>query len=321
MNGILHSASTDPYHNLALEELLFEEASGFCLYLWQNKNTVVIGRNQNPWQECRLELLEKEGGRLARRSSGGGAVFHDLGNLNFTFVTPREAYDLPRQLGVILSALKSLGIQARFTGRNDLVAENGAKFSGNAFRKSKTTCLHHGTLLVHGDLEKLSRYLVPSPAKLMAKGVSSVRSRVTNLEAFSPGLTIQQIREAVANAFEREYGVSTLLSESQLDGDRLLEKTSRYAAWDWNMGSTPAFDLALTNRFPWGELTLELKLAQGHITRVQAWSDAMDEALILSLPAVLEGHPLESRALSQSVSTLQAPEALDIARWLELEQF
>ena len=145
-NYILMGDSTAAWHNLAVEELLFDtlgrEARVF--YLWQNQNTVVIGRHQNAWKECRVKLLEDEGGYLARRSSGGGAVFHDLGNLCFSFVVPRSEYDLRRQMEVIRRAVAEFGIEAEFTGRNDLViAGDGAKFSGNAFRFSKEAGLHH----------------------------------------------------------------------------------------------------------------------------------------------------------------------------------
>ena len=316
MNHIIYTRSTNPHYNLALEELLFETEQGFCLYLWQNKNTVVIGRNQNAWKECRIDMLESEGGCLARRSSGGGAVFHDMGNLNFTFVAPNEGYDVTRQLGVIISAVQSLGIDASFTGRNDIVASTGAKFSGNAFRKGKTASMHHGTLLVNVDMDKLSRYLMPSPAKLAAKGIESVRSRVANLTEFRPSLTIAQLKEAVATAFIKEYGQCCTIGEEALDGDALAQKTALYSSWEWNKGNSPSFDLSLSNRFTWGELTLEFSLQNGRITQLHPWSDAMDEQMIQELPSVLTGCRLNMEELSCAVSSLGTAEACDIAAWL-----
>ena len=172
---ILRGKSQDPYYNLAVEQVLLESVrEGECiLYLWRNSNTVVIGKNQNAWKECRSSLLYEEGGKLARRLSGGGAVFHDLGNLNFTFLVRQQDYDQDRQLSVIEDAVRSLGVDALRSGRNDILAE-GKKFSGNAFYKNGVQAYHHGTLLVDVDMEKLSRYPSPSKAKLAATGVDSV---------------------------------------------------------------------------------------------------------------------------------------------------
>lgn len=317
MNHFIDTGCTNPWRNLALEELLFERPwQGVCLYLWQNQNTVVIGRNQNAWKECRLEALEAAGGRLARRSSGGGAVFHDLGNLNFTFLTPRPAYDLHRQLGVIIEAVRSLGLPADFTGRNDIVTTGGAKFSGNAFRYSKETGMHHGTILVDVDMSKLSAYLAPSKAKLAAKGVESVRSRVCNLAELCPGLTIEQVRQAVIAAFEKEYGAYSVLQEKDLDPALLEEKEKKYASWEWRLGCSPAFDLEVENRFAWGGVTLQFALSQGKVEEVTAYSDAMDEAFILSLPAALRDVRFTPAELSRAVAGLGGPEAQSLADWL-----
>ena len=193
--GIYETTSVNPHRNLAMEKYLMDNTEpGMCiLYLWQNQNTVVIGRNQNAWLECRTSLLEEEGGKLARRLSGGGAVFHDLGNLNFTFLMCKEDYDLDKQLSVIQKACSYAGIAVEKSGRNDLLAE-GRKFSGNAFYQNRTHAYHHGTLMVNVDRDKLGRYLSPPKAKLEAKGIASVRSRVVNLTELAPSLTIATMK-------------------------------------------------------------------------------------------------------------------------------
>ena len=203
----LETDNTYPYRNLAMEEYMTNHVpDGTCiLFLWQNRHTVVIGRNQNCWKECRVNFLEEEGGYLVRRLSGGGAVFHDLGNLNFTFIVRKPDYDVDRQLQVILEAVRRLGIQAEKTGRNDITVE-GRKFSGNAFYQTGDCCYHHGTLLVHADKENMSRYLNVPREKLASKGVSSVKSRVANLDEFCPGLTVDRVKAALAEAFSQVYG-------------------------------------------------------------------------------------------------------------------
>lgn len=167
----IESNQFSPYRNLAVEEylLLHCEDKECILYLWQNQNTVVIGRNQNAWKECRTTKLEEEGGHLARRLSGGGAVYHDLGNMNFTFLINKEEYDLDRQLQVIIGAMEILGLKAEKSGRNDILID-GKKFSGNAFYEQEKHCYHHGTIMVGVNMETLSRYLTVSKDKLKSKG-------------------------------------------------------------------------------------------------------------------------------------------------------
>ena len=212
---VCRGRGTDPYENLALEEALLSRVGEgeLILYLWQNERTVVIGKNQNPWKECRTALLAEEGGHLARRLSGGGAVFHDLGNLNFTFLMPEAEYALSRQLSVIELACRSLGVPVQRSGRNDLLAD-GRKFSGNAFYHHLGRAYHHGTLMVDVDLDRVQRYLSPSKAKLAAKGVDSVRSRVVNLKEFVPDLTVQRLADALVDALLDVYAVGGAAPEA-----------------------------------------------------------------------------------------------------------
>ena len=272
------SQSLDPYRNIATEKHLLETVEEGCciLYLWQNQNTVVIGRNQNAWAECRTSLLEQEDGHLARRLSGGGAVFHDTGNLNFTFIMRDEDYDLDRQLQVIQTACAIAGIQAERSGRNDLLAD-GQKFSGNAFYHSQGKAYHHGTLLIDADMEKLSRYLTPSKAKLEAKGVASVRSRVTNLRALCPTLTCDLMAQYMAQAFAQVYTGTP--EEIHLDAaaqNKINDDAVQLSSWEWLYGPKLPFTFSCENRFSWGSIQLQLQAEGGCIRTVQVFSDAME---------------------------------------------
>ena len=322
-NWIITGDSFDPWHNLAVEALLFEglKPGERVFYLWQNKNTVVIGRHQNAWQECRVKLLEDEGGRLARRSTGGGAVFHDLGNLNFTFVMPRDEYDVHRQLDVIRRGVAAFGIEAEFTGRNDLVVSaTGAKFSGNAFKFSDHVGMHHGTVLVDVDMDRLGRYLVPGKDKLKAKNIDSVRSRVCNLRELCPAMTIPDLTEALKRAFVDEYGPAGELSPADLDPRRLAELEEMYGSWDFRLGRAMPFDATLSHRFDWGGVTLELSLRSGAVTAAKVYSDAMDEAMIDRVAPALVGTRYENGTLAHALRKLNDPHTDDLAVWIEGEE-
>lgn len=288
---LYQSNSFDPYFNIATEKHLLQTVpEGTCiLYLWQNQNTVVIGRNQNAWVECRTTLLEQEGGKLARRLSGGGAVFHDTGNLNFTFLVPEADYDLDRQLQVIQAACAEAGIKAERSGRNDLLAE-GCKFSGNAFYHSQGQAYHHGTLLISADMDKLSRYLTPSKAKLEAKGVASVRSRVTNLNQLNPSLTCQQMAQYMEKAFAQVYGSTPeriTLNEEDL---RIIESYRvELSSWQWLYGPRLPFGFSCEERFSWGSISIQLQVESGCIQTAQVYSDAMEWELADMVSSALTG--------------------------------
>jgi len=315
--------SVDPYENLALEELLFEtQGEGATFYLWQNERTVVIGRNQNAWRECRVELLESEGGKLARRSSGGGAVFHDLGNLNFTFLLPKEHYDLVRQLGVIQKAAAKFGIETSFTGRNDLVlTATGEKFSGNAFRFSNSVALHHGTILISADFSRLGRYLAPSQMKLESKGVKSVVSRVTNLGLQNPALTVETMKKALMEAFEEEYGAYEPHTWDLIDKEKLEQKRQTYASWDWKFGTTPAFNVSLENRFDFGCFELLMNVKNGIVESATCYTDAMDASLAARVEAMLTGCNYGSGALCARLLISGGEEERAIAAFLSQQTF
>ena len=281
---LYQAQGVDPYENLAVEQYLLEHLqTGQCiLYLWQNQNTVVIGKNQNAWAECRVSLLQDEGGKVARRLSGGGAVFHDLGNLNFTFLAKTEDYDVDKQLSVIAQACGYAGIQVEKSGRNDLLAA-GRKFSGNAFYHSQGNSYHHGTLLIASQMDKLQRYLSPSKAKLDAKGVSSVRSRVVNLTELAPDLTVETMKQNMIRAFEAVYGLQA--SPMPLsDRDQLADLTRRNGSWEHLFGTPLPFTFQCEARFPWGGIQLDLDAKGGVIRGVKVYSDAMD----WQLPGVME---------------------------------
>lgn len=283
--------NTDPYHNIALEKYLLDNLTpGDCvLYLWQNKNTVVIGRNQNAWAECRTTLLEQEDGRMARRLSGGGAVFHDLGNLNFTFLVNEEDYDVDKQLSVIQTALAALGLTAEKSGRNDLLVE-GRKFSGNAFFHRNGHAYHHGTLLVSADMEKLSRYLTPPKAKLEAKGVASVRSRVANLTEFLPELTCDQLRGHMIRAFSQVYGLPCSELSLPACANAVIETTAaELSGWEWLFGSRLPFSFSCEAKFDWGWIQLQLQVESGLVLDAQVYSDAMDWELPELVSSSLKG--------------------------------
>ena len=286
---IYESNDTNPYFNIATEKYLLENVeTGACiLYLWQNKHTVVIGRNQNAWSECRTSLLEEEGGFLARRLSGGGAVFHDMGNLNFTFLVPDEDYDVDKQLSVIMEACGQLGIKVEKSGRNDLLAD-GQKFSGNAFYHAQGKAYHHGTLLVDADMNNLGRYLTPSKAKLEAKGVKSVRSRVTNLNTLCPGLTIEELKKQLYLAFGKVYGCTPLPLKLE-DVAQIQEDAAMLGSWDWLYGKQMPFTFSCEERFDWGSVQIRLQIESGTIIYAEVYTDAMDWYLAEALELKLTG--------------------------------
>lgn len=312
---IIQSQNTAPQDNLALEEHLGDICGpdDVWLYLWQNSDSIIIGRNQNPWRECRVSLLKKDGVQLVRRNSGGGAVFHDLGNLNFTFIASPELYDLNRQLKTVLAALASFGIQAEFSGRNDITA-GGRKFSGNAFTHKKHVSIQHGTLLVNSNMGKLSEYLTASKAKLQSKGVASTRARVCNLSELCPSISVEKLKIALHGAFNQIYNMQAVCEPiiPQSDYSHLIEK---FYSEQWNYMQSPAFAAQFETRFPWGEIQLYLDTRHGVIEHALLFSDALDADFISSIPPLMEGLQFSPENMA-SVIDGSTPQGADLKNWL-----
>ena len=289
------SDQTEPYWNIAVENFLVESAECVTLYLWRNRRTVVIGQNQNPYSEVNVEALEADGGFLMRRKTGGGAVYHDDGNLNFSFVVPKALYDQQRQFSVIQRAVESFGLHTELSGRNDILAE-GRKFSGNAFSKGRVNDLHHGTLLISGDMSDLAHYLKPKPAKLQKHGVASVRSRVVNLAELNPEITPESIAPRLKEAFLSEYSEYSENSENS-DFSEIIKRPEvralhdHFASPEWKYGRWRTFTAQRSAQFDWGgvELALTVDESRGIITDVQLASDALDLAALDDARRLLTG--------------------------------
>lgn len=300
------SNSFNPYENLSIEEYLLEDCreDECIIYLWQNKKTVVIGKNQNAWKECQAENLEKDGGHVVRRLSGGGAVYHDTGNLNFTFLVRKDNYDLDKQLQVIINAVNSLGIKAVKSGRNDILAD-GRKFSGNAFYKKGDHYYHHGTLMVDVDTGALSRYLTVSDAKLKSKGVDSVKSRVTNLKALNPEITIDSLAEALIEAFQQVYGLKAgERTLEEMSRNLLQSKIDRFSSWDWIYGRKIDFQYELTGKTEAGEVTLQLQVSSGIIEDLVVYSDSLDDKASEKIAELLRGTKYSADVIEKALAAL-----------------
>lgn len=307
MSNYIYSAPTgDGWLNLARDGYFLEnnKKGDVILYFYVNKNAVIIGRNQNAWKECSIANMDADGVQLVRRHSGGGAVFHDNGNLNFSFITDEKHYDLNRQMRVILNAVSKLGLKAELSGRNDITVD-GKKFSGNAFSLAKGNRSHHGTILVNADLTKLSNYLCVSKEKMRSKGIDSVRARVCNLCELSSGLTVEAMRRLVIESFIEEYGAA---SEYVFDGTALAEveeRRERLASWEWRFGKTPQFDFETDKRFSFGDTQIYFNLRDGVIRETKVYSDCLDTELTTEIENALTGVHFRKEEIKAALSKMK----------------
>ncbi len=285
------SNSNNPYHNLALEEVLFRNVEGSILYLWQNDNTIVVGKNQNTFEEINAAEVERQNINVVRRGTGGGAVYHDLGNLNFSVIVDikeDEFYEYSSFLEPVIRALKYFKIEATLQGRNDLVV-NGAKISGNAQMLSGNRVLHHGTLLINSDLSVLSAALKVSKSKLQSKGIKSVRSRVANIsDVTSADINIQTLEKKIIEEYCGKESQELFLDDMFLQKVEKLAK-DKYSSYAWVYGESPKSNFTSEKKFSFGTLKVYLDVENGFIKSCNFSGDFLDTRDISKVAKVLEG--------------------------------
>ncbi|MEQ8200568.1 MAG: lipoate--protein ligase [Syntrophomonadaceae bacterium] len=285
--------STDPCFNMALEEYLIKDldTDEDVFMLWQNRPAVVVGRNQNTTEEINPAFIEQQGITVVRRLSGGGAVYHDQGNLNFTFIlnNGHDFSNFEKFTRPVIDTLARLGIKAENAGRNDITIQ-GRKFSGNAQYKHHQRLLHHGTLLFGSDIESMVQALNPSGAKITSKGIKSVRSRVANIgEYLSAPMSLPEFRQVLTQeVLGQDYGRVRILSAGEFDQVRKL-RDDKHASWDWVYGSSPPFNLRRTASFSWGNIDVRLDVKRGLIRACRIYGDYFAQRDMTELEGQLAG--------------------------------
>lgn len=312
---------TDPAYNLALEECMTRSLRGPGILLWRNRNAVIIGRNQNTLAEINTDLLREWNITAVRRNTGGGTVYHDLGNLNYSCMADVEeeteiSFEVFAQ--PILAALRSLGVPCVFSGRNDILYQD-KKVSGTAKTVINGRLLFHGTLLFDTDLSVLGKILTPDPEKIRGKGIKSVRARVENLKEALPGMTSDQFTEAMCQALLQHSGISALTpipEDLRKQAERLAQE--KYRTHEWNYGNSPFFSFRKKQRFAAGTVEVLLDVRRGNMEQVAIRGDFFGEAPVADLENALRGSAHDPESIRRCL------ESIDLHRYingLSLDEF
>ena len=290
--------NTDAYFNLASEEYLLKCKEGFYVYIWQNAPSVIIGTNQNAFSEVNLGYTEKEGIKVVRRLTGGGAVYHDLNNVNYTVIAPYnrdeqtfKLFSLP-----VIEYLKTLGVNAEFSGRNDLTVD-GKKISGTAETVYKNRIMHHGTLLFDTDIEKLSKALIPNKLKIESKGIKSVKSRVANIkDLIKATMTIKEFVSGLCE-FLKKGLKEECFTAYDIEQINILRK-NKYSTYEWNIGGSPKGKNSFEKRLSFGTFSFIFDTENGKIKNPQIFGDFFEKKPIDGLIKKLDGVRLNYEELS-----------------------
>lgn len=302
---------TDPQVNLAIEEYILRnldiEKDSYLLF-YINQPSIIIGRNQNTIEEINTDYVEDNGVIVVRRLSGGGAVYHDLGNLNFSFITKDDGesfHNYKKFTQPVVDALAKLGVQAELSGRNDILAE-GRKVSGNAQYATKGRMFSHGTLMFDLNIDAVVDALKVKQDKIESKGIKSVRSRVTNIKPFlKEDITIEDFKlEILKSIFGGEEQINYYeLTEEDWEKIHEISRT-RYQTWEWNYGKSPRFNIQKTNRFPSGGIDIRLEVNKGIIEEIKIYGDFFGVGEVTEIEELLTGVQYSREAIDEKLGDL-----------------
>lgn len=273
---LINNTNTNAYFNLAMEEYFLKNTNEDIFLLWQNENSIIVGKNQNTLSEINYDYVKENNIKVVRRLSGGGAVFHDLGNINFTFISCNDNSfsDFKKFTMPIVEALKELNVHAEFSGRNDLLID-GQKFSGNAQYNYKNKVMHHGTLLFSSEINDLSNALKVKPSKFQGKSVKSVKSRVTNISShLDKEMTVLEFKDYLMDFINKRDENSHFYELNDKDVEsinKLVEE--KYSTWEWNFGYSPKYSLYNELKYPGGNVEFSLDVHDGLIKDIKFFGD------------------------------------------------
>ena len=301
--------NTNPYFNLAAEEYVLRNFKENCFMLWRNRPSIIVGKHQNTLAEINVDYVKEKNIDVVRRLSGGGAVFHDLGNLNFTFIKNVEKeealVDFKKFVEPILEVLQHLGVNAKFEGRNDIMID-GKKISGNAEHVFKKRVLHHGTLLFSSQMADLSNALKVNPLKYQDKGVKSVRSRVTNISDHLPRkMTVLEFHDEIMSYIVNSDVNAQVYEYSQEDIDQINKLVKeKYSTWEWNFGYSPKYDFEKLVKTNGGSLEVQMNTEKGVIQDIKIFGDFFNELDIVEIESKLRNIKHEENSIRNTLKEI-----------------